>query len=106
MLSRKHPELKEAVPCVNYMSFGEQWRWKMIIRQMWKRNKQIKEMQFELDLAKAHAKGHAEGMEKGLAKGFAEGTLEITRKMKKAGRPFSEIAEFTGLTVENVIRCW
>jgi predicted transposase/invertase (TIGR01784 family) len=37
--------------------------------------------------------------------GIAEGKLEIARKMKKAGRPFSEITEFTGLTAEEVIRC-
>jgi predicted transposase/invertase (TIGR01784 family) len=102
MLSRKHPELKEAVPCVNYMSFGEQWRWKMIIRQMWKRDGQVAERQLELDLAKARAKGRAEGMEKGLEKGFAESTLEIARKMKNAGRPFREITEFTGLSTKAI----
>jgi len=39
--------------------------------------------------AEARAEGHAEGR--------AEGILEIARKMKTAGRPSSEIAEFTGL---------
>jgi predicted transposase/invertase (TIGR01784 family) len=37
-------------------------------------------------------------------KGEAKGTLKIARKMKKAGRPFSEIAEFTGLPPETIER--
>jgi hypothetical protein len=44
--------------------------------------------------AKWEARGRTEGMKKGLA----EGKLEIARKMKQAERPFSEIAEFTGLS--------
>jgi predicted transposase YdaD len=88
------------------MSFIEQWRWKKFVRQMWKRDGQVAERQLELDLAKARAKGRADGMERGIKIGFAESNLEIARKMKQAGRPFSEITEFTGLTVEEVIRCW
>jgi DNA-binding Lrp family transcriptional regulator len=30
--------------------------------------------------------------------------LEIAQKMKNAGRPFSEIAEFTGLSAETIER--
>jgi predicted transposase YdaD len=37
-------------------------------------------------------------MAEGRAEGKAEGILEIARKMKQAERPFSEIAEFTGLS--------
>ncbi|MDR2576302.1 MAG: Rpn family recombination-promoting nuclease/putative transposase [Treponema sp.] len=40
--------------------------------------------------------------EEGHAEGRAEKALEIARKMKTAGRPLSEIAEFTGLTVETI----
>jgi predicted transposase/invertase (TIGR01784 family) len=47
-------------------------------------------------MEKGRAVGHAEGK----AEGRTEGKLEIARKMKKAGRPFSEITEFTGLTPE------
>ena len=35
-------------------------------------------------------------------KGRAEGILEIARKMKNAGRPLSEIEEFTGLPRETI----
>ena len=34
--------------------------------------------------------------------GRAEGILEIARKMKNAGRPLSEIMEFTGLPPETI----
>jgi len=37
-------------------------------------------------------------------KGRAEGILEIARKMKNAGRPLSEIMEFTGLPRESIDR--
>jgi predicted transposase/invertase (TIGR01784 family) len=52
--------------------------------------------------AKAKTEGHAEGHAEGLEKGLAEGKLEIARKMKNAGRSFTEIAEFTGLSAETV----
>jgi predicted transposase YdaD len=37
-----------------------------------------------------------------MAEGHAEEKLEIARKMKKAGRPFIEISEFTGLSPEAI----
>jgi predicted transposase/invertase (TIGR01784 family) len=59
-------------------------------------------------IREGHAKGEAMGMKKGRAKGRAEGQarekLEIARKMKQAGRPFTEIAEFTGLPPETIIQ--
>ena len=39
---------------------------------------------------------------KGRAEGLAEKALEIARKMKNAGRPLSEIMEFTGLLAETI----
>ena len=36
--------------------------------------------------------------------GKVEGILEIARKMKKAGRPLSEITEFTGLPTETIVK--
>jgi predicted transposase/invertase (TIGR01784 family) len=53
----------------------------------------------------AQEKGLAEGRVEGLAEGLAEGRakiLEIARKMKNAGQPLSEIAEFTGLPIESI----
>jgi len=46
--------------------------------------------------------GKAEGETAGRAAGKAEANLEIARKMKKKGRPFSEIIEFTGLPTETI----
>jgi predicted transposase YdaD len=48
--------------------------------------------------ARGEARGKAEGKAEGMKKGLDEGKLEIARKMKQADRPFSEIAEFTGLS--------
>ena len=60
------------------------------------------------DIFNAKQEGKAEGETTGKAIGLAEGEIigyeranfEIARKMKKAGRPFSEIMEFTGLPAE------
>jgi predicted transposase YdaD len=122
MLARKHPELKEAVSCVKRMSLREQWQWAMLDYQMWKWDQQAEKEQLQIDLAEARAvarteglaegkaeglaeglaEGKAEGKAEGIAEGTAESKLEIARKMKKAGRPFSEIVEFTGLSPEAV----
>lgn len=54
------------------------------------------------------AKEEAEriGLEKGLAEGRAEGRaeaqFEMARKMLAAGMPVEQIAEFTGLSVEEL----
>jgi predicted transposase/invertase (TIGR01784 family) len=122
MLARKHPELKEAVSCVKTMSFGEQWRWEMLKRQVWKMDQQAEKEQIQIDLAEARIKALTEGRTQGLAEGKAEGrtegriegrtegrtegnaekTLEIARKMKVIGRPSTEIVEVTGLSPEAV----
>jgi len=38
----------------------------------------------------------------GMAKGRQKSRLEIARKMKNAGKPLSEIQEFTGLPIETI----
>jgi predicted transposase/invertase (TIGR01784 family) len=57
-------------------------------------------------MRKGLKKGQREGLQKGRAEGLVEGMekekLEIARKMKNAGRPLSEIAEFTGLPVGTI----
>jgi predicted transposase/invertase (TIGR01784 family) len=45
--------------------------------------------------------GHAEG----LSKGHAEKAIEVARNLKKMGLSVSQIAEATGLSLEEVIRC-
>jgi predicted transposase/invertase (TIGR01784 family) len=46
--------------------------------------------------------GLAEGLAEGIQQGIQQGTLEIARKMKNAGRPLSEISEFTGLPAATI----
>jgi len=48
--------------------------------------------------------GREEGREQGREEGRVERALEIAGKMRNAGKPLSEIAEFTGLTVEAIER--
>jgi len=47
-------------------------------------------------------KGMREGIKEGMKEGIAKSTLEIAQKMKNAGRPLSEIQEFTGLPIETI----
>jgi len=53
---------------------------------------------YESKMVYAKRAGRAEG----LAEGRAERDLEIARKMKNAGKPLSEIMEFTGLPTETI----
>jgi len=47
-------------------------------------------------------KGRQKGRQEGLQEGRQESTLEIARKMKNAGKPLSEIQEFTGLSKKTI----
>jgi len=52
------------------------------------------QLDYQSDMVGAKRQGRAEGR--------AEGMLEIAGKMKAAGRPLSEIAEFTSLPPETI----
>ena len=91
MLAKKNPELKEAVSCVKKMSLLEELRYIRFHNNLAKVDKRMM-------LKAAHEDGHKEGLEEGLMKGKAE----IARKMKSIGRPVEEIAEITGLSVEEI----
>ncbi len=58
--------------------------------------------------AKGMEEGRAKGLEEGRAKGLEEGAqdkaADIARKMKSKGMAVSEIAELTGLTVDEIIQ--
>jgi predicted transposase/invertase (TIGR01784 family) len=68
------------------------------------------ELDWQSGMAEAREEGLNEGRQEGLNEGLAEGlekghtekALEIARKMKNAGRPLGEIAEFTGLPAETI----
>ena len=54
----------------------------------------------------AHDNGWKEGLEEGLEKGKAEGkalaNVESARKMKVKGYSYSDVADITGLTIEEI----
>ena len=53
--------------------------------------------------AKGRAEGEAKGRAEGEAKGRAEGILNVAKNMKKKGMDPISIAEFTGLTIEEIV---
>ena len=50
----------------------------------------------------AEKKGHAEGLAEGRAEGRVEEKLENARRMKSKGYPLDDIADITGLTIEEI----
>jgi len=60
------------------------------------------ELDYQSGMVNAKREGLTEGFTKGLNQGFNQASLDIARKMKAAGRPLSEIEEFTGLTAETI----
>jgi predicted transposase YdaD len=46
--------------------------------------------------------GMVEARREGLAEGLNKASLDIAYKVKNAGRPLSEIMEFTGLPMETI----
>jgi predicted transposase/invertase (TIGR01784 family) len=62
----------------------------------------ISEEKYILDTQSKLVHAKRQGKAEGIKKGLAEEKLEIARKMKQAGRPFTEIAEFTGLSPEAI----
>lgn len=53
-------------------------------------------------VAGAERRGLTKGIEKGRAEGRAEGVKETALAMKKDGVPFSNIAKYTGLSLEDI----
>ena len=66
----------------------------------------ITERDYQNILATAREQGHdagfAEGREAGRAAGLAEGKLAIARKLLASGMSGEQVAEFTGLTAEQL----
>lgn len=60
------------------------------------------QLQYNTDMSLARQEGLAQGRAEGLEKGRAAATLELARTMKSNGRPISQIAVDTGLTVEEI----
>jgi len=58
------------------------------------------QLDYQSGMVNAERKGRAEGR----TEGHVEKALEIARRMKAAGRPLSEITEFTGLPAEDIVK--
>jgi predicted transposase/invertase (TIGR01784 family) len=56
----------------------------------------------ELDYQSGMVSARREGLAEGRMEGRNEASLDIAQKMKNAGRPLSEIVEFTGLPIETI----
>jgi predicted transposase/invertase (TIGR01784 family) len=56
----------------------------------------------ELDWQSREVGARRKGLAEGLIAGRNEASLDIAQKMKNAGRPLSEITEFTGLSMETI----
>lgn len=58
--------------------------------------------QIQYGIQEGIAKGLSEGRAEGRAEGRVEGILAVARNMKKIGRPLEEIAQCTGLSMEEI----
>ena len=52
--------------------------------------------------ARGIERGRAAGLAEGRSAGLAEGKAEVARKLLASGMPESQVAEFTGLTAEQL----
>jgi predicted transposase/invertase (TIGR01784 family) len=105
MLAKKHPELKKAVTSARKVSLSERRQWGKLLRDMERMDRSVAKKQRLIELAEERATGRAEGETAGYERAkneLAQEKLEIARKMKAAGRPSTEIAEFTGLSGETI----
>ena len=66
----------------------------------------ITERDYQNILATAREQGHdagfAEGEARGIERGRAAGLAEVARKLLASGMPEAQVAEFTGLNVEQL----
>ena len=62
----------------------------------------ITERDYQNILATAREQGHDAGFAEGEARGIERGRAEVARKLLASGMPESQVAEFTGLTAEQL----
>jgi predicted transposase/invertase (TIGR01784 family) len=94
-LCRSEEGIMKAEKTVYKMSWSQSWAFYKMSREKYKRDQE------SIKIC-AQRKGHAIGLAEGHAEGEAKRTLEIARKMKVHGRPLRDIAEDTGLSVEEI----
>ena len=62
----------------------------------------ITERDYQNILATAREQGLAEGEARGIERGRTAGLVEVARKLLASGMPEAQVAEFTGLNVEQL----
>ena len=62
----------------------------------------ITERDYQNILATAREQGLAEGEARGIERGRTAGLVEVARKLLASGMPEAQVAEFTGLTAEQL----
>jgi predicted transposase/invertase (TIGR01784 family) len=103
MLTKKSPQMKKAVGIL--MELSEDERVRMLAeKREWARRDQVALIDDALEegLAKGKAEGLAEGKAEGKAEGERSKALAIAKKMLDMGMPVAEIADITGLTIEEI----
>ena len=99
MLAKKYPDMEKPVYCAKKMSLFEYWRDIRFHQNLWKVDERMRELYLQTEFKdECMAEGRAEG----LAEGEQKKSREIALKMKNAGKPFSEISEFTGLSLKTI----
>jgi predicted transposase/invertase (TIGR01784 family) len=84
-----------AVAALKKLSWGKRWRLMKEQESLWRTDIRIMKED-------AVEEGKIEGKIEGIKEGKIEGKIEIARKLKKRGRPATEIAEDTGLPVDEI----
>ncbi len=75
---------------------GSNWRWMQVTFE-----EHVKHMEY-LAREKGREEGLSQGLKEGLDKGDAKARKEVAYKLKSAGMDFYDIAEATGLRVEEI----
>ena len=95
------PNLKKAINVLEIMNFTAEEREAYEDHLKWMRIEANTLKKYE---QKGREEGEAKGRAEGEAKGKAEGKIEIAKAMLKKDMPLEEIMEFTGLSVEELVK--
>jgi predicted transposase/invertase (TIGR01784 family) len=99
MVAVKNPEIRKAVDTLYQLSSDEQVQAEHERRLKAWRDRASEREGYFLDGVQ---QGIQQGIEQGIEQGRTDTVLDIARKMKAAGRPSGEIAEFTGLSATTI----
>jgi predicted transposase/invertase (TIGR01784 family) len=99
MLATKTEEIKMTVGRLKQLSADEQARMLFEARELYLMDEAARRAEA---VAEGEARGRAEGEARGRAEGEARGKFEVARNFLKMGLPPDQIAQGTGLSVEEI----